>query len=65
MSLISKSVLQLLPTDLYSVGKSTRLRFLTNAGEGKIISTVALKLNLNGFLLKLLAIDADLNDSSA
>ena len=65
MSLSSKSVLQQLPEENYSVGRSVRLRVLTYAGEGKIISTTSVKLNLNGFQLKLLAIDAELNNGSA
>ena len=64
MSLIPKSVLQQLPEENYSVGKSIKLRVLTFAGEGQVISTTPVLLNLNGFQLKLLAIDADLNNGS-
>ena len=62
MSLIPKSVLQQLPVESYSVGKSIKIRVLMFAGEGQIISTTPVRLNLNGFQLKLLAIDADLNN---
>ena len=55
----------MLPVDLYSMGKTTRLQVLTYAGQGKIITTTAVRLNLNGFMVKLSAIDADLNDGSA
>ena len=65
MSLISKSVLQQLPEEIYSVGRSVRLRVLTYAGEGQVISTTSVKLNLNGFQLKLLSINADLNNRLA
>ena len=65
MSLISKSVLQQLPEEIYSVVKSVKLRVLTYAGEGHVISTTSVKLNLNGFQLKLLAMDPDLNNGSA
>ena len=65
MSLISKFVLQQLPEESYSVGRSVRLQVLTYAREGQIISTTSVKLNLNGFQLKLFAIEADLNNSSA
>ena len=41
-------------------GKTTRLRVLTYAGEGEIISTTVVKLNLNSFMEKLSAIDTDL-----
>ena len=64
MSLISKSVLQQLPEENYSVGRSVRLPVLTHAGEGQIISTTSVRLNLIGFQLKLLAMDADLNNES-
>ena len=56
MSLISKSVLHQLPEDIYSVGNSVKLQVLTFA---------SVRLRFNGFLLKLLAIDADLNHGSA
>ena len=50
MSLISKSVLQQLPENIYSVGKSVKLWILTYAGEGQLISTTSVKLNLNRVL---------------
>ena len=64
MSLIPKSVLHQLPEEIYSIGKSIKLRVLTFAGEGQVISATPVKLTLNGFQLKLLAIDADLNNGS-
>ena len=38
---------------------------MTYAGEGKIILTTKIKLKLNGKILKLSAIEEDLNNSSA
>ena len=65
MSMISKSVLQKLPEDMYSVSNSVNLRVLTYTGEGQTISTTSIRLKFNGFWLKLLAIEADLNNGSA
>ena len=65
MSMISRSVLQQLPENMYSVGNSVNLRVLTYTGEGQTISTTSIRLKLNGFWLKLLAIEADLNNGSA
>ena len=63
--LMSKSILQQLPEDIYSIGKSVKLWVLTYAGKGQVISTNSVKLNVNGFMLKLLAIDTDHNNGSA
>ena len=65
MSMISKSVLLQLPKNMYSVGNSVNLRVLTYTGEGQTISTTSIRLKFNGFWLKLLAIEADLNNGSA
>ena len=62
MSLIPKSVLQQLPEESYSVGKSIKLRVLTFAGEGQVISTTPVRLNLNGFQLKLLSTQISTTD---
>ena len=59
MSMISRSVLQQL------FRKLVNLRVLTYTGEGQTISTTSIRLKLNGFWLKLLAIEADLNNGSA
>ena len=53
MSMISKSALLRIPENMYSVGNSVNLRVLTYTGEGQTISTTSVKLNLNGFQLKL------------
>ena len=65
MSMISKSALHQLPENMCSIGNSVRLRVLTYTGEGQTISTTSVRLRFNGFWLKLLAIDAKLNNGSA
>ena len=64
LSLISQSALQAIPKSMYSRGTSSRVRVITYAGEGKIILTTKIKLKLNGHLLKLSAIEEDLNNGS-
>ena len=62
LSLISQSALQDLPTSMYSQGTSSRVRVMTYAGEGKIILTTEVKLKLYGKMLRLSAIEEDLNN---
>ena len=64
LSLISQSALQSLPKSTYSRGTSTRVRVLSYAGEGRVILTTEIKLKINGNLLKLSAIEEDLNNGS-
>ena len=64
LSLISKSALQDLPITMYSQGTSSRVRVMTYAWEGKIILTTKVRLRLNGKMLKLSAIEENLNNSS-
>ena len=64
LSLISRSALQTIPASMYSLGNSNRVRVLTYAGEGRVILTTKVKLRLNGYVLKLSAIEDDLNNGS-
>ena len=64
LSLISQSALQGIPSSMYSRGTSTGVRVLSYAGEGRVILTTEIKLKLNGNLLKLSAIEEDLNNGS-
>ena len=52
------------PASMYSEGNSTRVRVLTYTGEEKIILTTEIKLKLFGHVLKLSAIEEDLNNRS-
>ena len=61
MSLISKSALSKLPPSMYSLGKTSQIKVITYAGEGKTILTTAVKLRLPGKTLKLSTIEEDLN----
>ena len=49
---------------MYSRGTSFRVRVMTYTGEGKIILNTEVRLKLHGKMLKLLAIEEDLNNSS-
>ena len=49
---------------MYSRGTSSRVRVLSYAGEGKVILTTEIRLKLHGKLLRLSAIEEDLNNSS-
>ena len=49
---------------MYSHGTSTRVRVLSYAGEGRVILTTEIRIKLNGNLLKLSAIEEDLNNGS-
>ena len=51
--------MQVLLMGMYSTGNSTRVRVLTYAGEGKVIITTEVKPRLNGYKLKLSAIEQD------
>ena len=61
LSFISKSALSKLPTSMYSLWKSSFIKVITYAGEGKTILTTAVKLRLPGKTLKLSTIEEDLN----
>ena len=62
ISLISKSALSTIPTSMYSLGTSSKVRLMTYAGEGKTILTTEIKLNLHGKILNLSIIEEDLNN---
>ena len=64
LSLISQSALQALPKAMYSQGTSSRVRVMTFAEEEKIILTTEIKLKLNSYLLKISAMEEDLNNGS-
>ena len=62
LSHISRSVLRTLPSSIYSQGNSTRVRVLSYTGEGKVNLTTEIKLKIFGQVLKLSAIEEDLNN---
>ena len=64
ISLISQSALQTLPPSMYYRGTSFKVKVMTYEEEGKIILTTEIKLKLHGKILKLLAIEEDLNNGS-
>ena len=53
LSLISKSVLQVLPVDMYSIGKPARVRILAYAGEEETILTTEVQLKQRSCSLQL------------
>ena len=64
-SLISKSTLQLLPEDSYSLLNSSRINLLDFTGQGQLSNTTEVKLNLYNIVLKLVVVDANLDSGSA
>ena len=64
LSLISQSALQSLPTSMYTRGASSKVRISSYAGEGKEILLTNIELNWYGHILKLSALEDDLNNSS-
>ena len=61
LSLISKSALQVLPTDMYSIKKPTRVRILAYAGEEETILTTKVQLKLSSCTLQLYVVADTLN----
>ena len=63
-SLISKSVLQLLPADSCSLGNSSRINLLDFTGQCQLCNATEVKLNLYNLVLKLVVVDANLHSGS-
>ena len=64
-SLISKSALQLVQEDSYSLGNSSRINILDFTGQGQLFNATEVKLNLFNIALKLVIVDANLDSESA
>ena len=63
-SLISKSALQLLPANTYSLGNSNKINILDFDGQGQLFNATEVRLNLFNHMLKLVVVDTNLNGVS-
>ena len=63
-SLISKSALQLLPANTYSLGNSNKINILDFNGQGQLFHVTEVKINLFNHMLKLVVVDTNLNSGS-
>ena len=64
LSLISQSALSTIPSSMYTLGTSSKVRLMTYAGKGKNIIITAVKLKIRNKTLKLSTIEDDLNHGS-
>ena len=64
LSLISQSTLSAIPSSMYTLGTSSKVRLMTYAGEGTTVLTTEVKLKLHGKVLRLSIITEDLNNGA-
>ena len=65
ISLITRSALKLLPRTSYSLGNSNMIKLLAYNGTTELLPATEVKLNLGNRVIKLIAVDSNLNCGSA